>query len=456
MLSNSDSDLILKSSPVSSSSQETPSGFYAQTLSSVSSSVQLLVNGVETQIREETETRRSRLREPSEASLEAAMDRLALPHLAPLELAQQVEDLTVDPAKNVFLFVNPMSGGNQAAAFMEAGLEHIRLTVSEPVNLWIWDIRQGSSGKKPGFYKLKKLVDALNLKLSKEQNTESKPRDEVVYVIVAGGDGTVMWCVTEMWVHGIDDDRIALGVVPYGTGNDFARALGWQKFNAARPYDNKFKVLKELVREWLQAKIVWHDIWEVSLKVQPEGTFQKIDASTRRKKPVTGILPVIREEVLTKTISTFEALGEPPTHLDNKILRLKMCNYFSCGIESRVGIGFDRHRTKSQFFNKMMYGIEGGKKAFFKPTQKINDITDTLIEGHGRNRMKSLIVSNIPSFAAGLDLWGTTKNIGVKPPPESTQHQQKLGDGEVEFIAFSGVVAMGIERVSDRLSRPPP
>lgn len=25
-------------------------------------------------------------------------------------------------------------------------------------------------------------------------------------------------------------------------GNDFANALGWEEFNAVRPYDNKFKM----------------------------------------------------------------------------------------------------------------------------------------------------------------------------------------------------------------------
>lgn len=33
---------------------------------------------------------------------------------------------------------------------------------------------------------------------------------------------------------------------------------------------------------------------------------------------------------------------------------IKLFCCFSCGIESRVGIGFDRHRTKSQYFNKMV------------------------------------------------------------------------------------------------------
>lgn len=69
-------------------------------------------------------------------------------------------------------------------------------------------------------------------------------------------------------------------------GNDFARVLGWQKFNAVRPYAKNFFVLRKLVKAWLSAKIVYHDIWEVVLKVEPEGTFQKIDSISRRKVKV--------------------------------------------------------------------------------------------------------------------------------------------------------------------------
>lgn len=31
-----------------------------------------------------------------------------------------------------------------------------------------------------------------------------------------------------------------------------------------------------------------------------------------------------------------------------------MSNYFSMGVESRIGRGFDRHRTKSQTLNKVV------------------------------------------------------------------------------------------------------
>jgi diacylglycerol kinase (ATP) len=47
-------------------------------------------------------------------------------------------------------------------------------------------------------------------------------------VIACGGDGTIMFVIEEiMHFGGIDFNKICLGVLPLGTGNDFSRALGW-------------------------------------------------------------------------------------------------------------------------------------------------------------------------------------------------------------------------------------
>jgi diacylglycerol kinase (ATP) len=55
-----------------------------------------------------------------------------------------------------------------------------------------------------------------------------------------------------------------------------------------------------------------------------------------------------------------------------------MCNYFSIGVESRIGIGFDKVRTGNQHCNKLCYGWEGLKKLFCccTKTTKIKEVID--------------------------------------------------------------------------------
>jgi len=46
-------------------------------------------------------------------------------------------------------------------------------------------------------------------------------------VIVGGGDGSIMWAVQEMIKADIDFEKCPIGTIPFGTGNDFSRVLGW-------------------------------------------------------------------------------------------------------------------------------------------------------------------------------------------------------------------------------------
>ena len=57
----------------------------------------------------------------------------------------------------------------------------------------------------------------------------SRPDSEKKHfrVIVCGGDGTVMWVVEEMINYKIDQNKCPIGILPFGTGNDFSRVLGW-------------------------------------------------------------------------------------------------------------------------------------------------------------------------------------------------------------------------------------
>ena len=50
------------------------------------------------------------------------------------------------------------------------------------------------------------------------------------------------------------------------------------------------------------------------------------------------------------------------------------CNYFSVGIDGKVGYSFDLHRTSSRIGNMMVYGVMGAVKSFTK-TKTVGELT---------------------------------------------------------------------------------
>ncbi len=91
-----------------------------------------------------------------------------------------------------------------------------------------------------------------------------KASDENIYrcrVIVGGGDGTVMWVVEEMEKVGINFAKVSVGVIPFGTGNDFARVLGWGGAAPSGLSDPTYKKLKSLMKDWVTASKEPFDLW---------------------------------------------------------------------------------------------------------------------------------------------------------------------------------------------------
>ena len=60
----------------------------------------------------------------------------------------------------VFLFVNPTSGGTRASCLTSLGVDHMRIRAAESdCDVYIHDIRVGSSGQKEGFIRLRSLLE---------------------------------------------------------------------------------------------------------------------------------------------------------------------------------------------------------------------------------------------------------------------------------------------------------
>jgi diacylglycerol kinase (ATP) len=351
-------------------------------------------------------------------------------------ISSQTENSTLMGIPVIFIFVNPTSGGNRASVITSIGAETLRFRgVGVESKLFIFDIRQGKSGDKPGFVNLREQLER------RKYITEAHP----LRVVVAGGDGTVMWTIQEAIAHGIDTTRIAFGVIPYGTGNDFARALGWGGSSPGSGiFDDGMKGFKSMVKDWLEADVNLFDIWEVAVTVaKGNGHIKQV----KNKQKI-----IMESSVSSPTSKSLVKLVKP------------MCNYFSIGIESRIGLGFDKKRTKSQFLNKAVYGWEGLKK-IFTSTPKVTDVVASLSahdktifstdDNEGKPAVKlvgrpvSLIFMNINSFAGGCNLWEGAMKPGLTGMDKTSaifESSQSCGDGKLEVLTYRSLPGLSMEQ----------
>lgn len=153
-----------------------------------------------------------------------------------------------------------------------------------------------------------------------------------IRVVVCGGDGTVIWVIEMIAKHGIDTALIAFTIIPIGTGNDFARCLGWGG-SPLRFSGDKLEPLKLRIIEWLNGEEKYFDLWTVELKTYEDGTIFQI-----RNK----------EEVDTK----------------QQQLTRGFCNYIGVGTDARICYSVEKRRQRNKWLNLALYGCIGFCKLF--------------------------------------------------------------------------------------------
>jgi len=346
------------------------------------------------------------------------------------------------PEVDVFIFVNPGSGGGIAAQLL--GPDHTGSTAnpltyfyaendgfelgpeSVTVRIHRYDMTEGFTGDKPGYKQLKDIASS----------------GRKVLASAAGGDGSVMWMINECIAHDIPFSNVICTVIPYGTGNDFARSIGWKEFNGMKPFKMKKKdgptAIQKLVKLWLLSDYIIGDLWKLTIVLKDQGELKKIDSSTKTKIAVSK--------------RVFDIM-----------------NYFSIGPDARIGLGFDRNRSKGPNRNKMVYMYEGFKKFFSSaPTIPLSQWMESLTDGQGEAiisstdanlslpRTQGIVAVNVPSYMSGSNVWKSSYRTAFQSGcrvdkahlRSLLEKRQVMGDSKLEWLTARHRITYPCEKLT--------
>nr|XP_022904249.1 eye-specific diacylglycerol kinase isoform X2 [Onthophagus taurus] len=268
---------------------------------------------------------------------------------------------TVTP---VIVFINPKSGGNQGVKL----LQKFQWLLNPRQ---VFDLTQG--GPKAGVELFKKVP---NLR-----------------ILACGGDGTVGWILSVFDQIGISPPP-AVGVLPLGTGNDLARALGWGGGYTDEPIS---KILSNISA----SETVSLDRWSLEVQKNPN-----CDANEGGKENL-------------------------PLNVVN--------NYYSLGVDAHIALEFHEAREahpekfNSRLRNKMFYGQMGGKDLLKRKWKGLAEFVTLECDGKDLTpklkelKVHAIVFLNIPSYGGGTHPWN--RSMGASEP--STE------DGLIEVVGLT-------------------
>jgi diacylglycerol kinase (ATP) len=227
-----------------------------------------------------------------------------------------------------------------------------------------------------------------------------------VRVLICGGDGTIGW-----YLNTLDalDYKVQppIAILPLGTGNDLARALGWGPGYSG---ENLVKFLEKVAL----AQETQLDRWNIEIpNVQTPSNYN--------------------DSVQPKRI---------------------MNNYISFGLDARISMRFHEEREAhpekfdSRMGNKFQYFLLGNKSLFekFPKLHQFAKLTCVILDSDGKEvtadipiptSCESLMFLNIPSFMAGANPWGTHGTSKKWRP-------QRIADQLFEIVSVSGMTELAM------------
>ncbi|KAH0790615.1 diacylglycerol kinase 2 isoform X1 [Histomonas meleagridis] len=281
-------------------------------------------------------------------------------------------------SKPILLFVNPASGGGLGLRLMEL--------LANVNNVYI-------------------------VQLPSEQNTWPEKYSNVVgnpelRAAVAGGDGSVNWVVTLLSNYYTGSFRPPLAVIPFGTGNDMSRSLGWGK-GMSNSHLLQIGRLIENIESSTHIEDV--DVWSVTIH-------DKIKNETKTSQMINYL-----------SFGTDAAIAVDYEGIRRSCQPFLCCQCMSQSLFVPAGIlNMCGKRDLNEYMSVDLVGLDGWNE----------DVPQRMKNSNGD---KTLIFMSSKTIYGGKSIW-------------KGQSPQMMNDGKFEVISNGGLIKVSLVNINVNLS----
>jgi hypothetical protein len=211
-------------------------------------------------------------------------------------------------------------------------------------------------------------------------------------------------------------------VIPFGTGNDLARVMGWGHKAPDPLIGPSLSALKRKLLEIDCAERISLDVWLCTVGVAEQG----------------GRF----EEIKNKKVAVAHEGRREVTH--------EMINYFSLGADGELMFEFEQNRGTTQLANKAVYARKGFVQTIAPPPPLSDFVAGATHGAEGAaaaldidTRHRQLLFLNIPSYGAGADPW-FRKGDSIPTRKGGALDPQFVGDGRIEVLTVGNTFHTGM------------
>jgi len=281
-------------------------------------------------------------------------------------------------------------------------------------------------------------------------------------ILACGGDGTGKWILETLDRLGCSHlGNPPVATLPLGTGNDISRVLGW-----GPGYEGQdLAEILDLVR---RAQATPLDRWKIEISETLTGPTTSLSSPSSPTSPSytsksfsttssftssssisasdpsssSFASPHSKSPVQPESADSHSHATSATDNHDKADASVQMMNnYLSVGFaDAEIALDFHQRREdnpnlfSSRGVNKLWYAAYGAKNALKGIVTHVPDmhtVFDLYVDGNKIDipvGLKGLVVLNLPTYAGGMNLWGTTKDARFYVP--------SMADGLLEVIGM--------------------